>query len=191
MGGLLAVEVGNTAVKWLLGSGEGETFGRVTRERLDELEREIQPLKAERAVLGSVSPTTTDAVLEILERSAGEVFRYRREIPAGLEVGVREPENVGDDRLASALGAFVRARGACVVVDAGTAVTVDAVSGDGVFLGGAILPGPEMSMRALSKAELLPEGVSLEGASYPGALDGGGDAGGRPHRARRGAREAL
>ena len=168
MGGLLAVEAGNTAVKWLLRSGEGETFGRVMRERLDDLEREMRPLKAEKAVVGSVSPSSTEAVLRVLERRAGQVLRYRRDLPAGLEVDVREPERVGDDRLASALGAFTRARGACVVVDAGTAVTVDAVSGEGVFLGGAILPGPEMSMSALSKAELLPERVPLEVASYPG-----------------------
>lgn len=168
MGGLLAVEVGNTAVKWLMRSDEGERPGRAPRDGLDMFEREMESAAAEKAIVASVCPPTTDAVLGVLERRAGRVLRYRRDVPAGLEVRVREPERVGDDRLASALGAFVHAQRACVVVDAGTAVTVDAVSGEGEFLGGAILPGPELMMGALSKAELLPEGVSPDGGSYPG-----------------------
>jgi type III pantothenate kinase len=53
-----------------------------------------------------------------------------------------------------------------VVVDAGSAVTVDLVSGDGAFAGGVILPGFRMSARALSTADLLPE-VLFQSSSEP------------------------
>ena len=76
-----------------------------------------------------------------------------------LEVRVNEPERVGIDRLINAMAANRLRRSGCaaVVVDAGTAITVDAVSRDGAFLGGAILPGPATSARALHQyTDLLP-----------------------------------
>ena len=76
-----------------------------------------------------------------------------------LSVGVEHPERVGIDRLAAATAAdrLRTSRRAALVVDAGSAITVDFVSADGVFLGGAILPGLEMSARALHEfTDLLP-----------------------------------
>ena len=60
------------------------------------------------------------------------------------------PEQTGDDRLLGALAAFRRAGSACIVVDAGSAVTVDLVDGNGAFLGGAILPGGRMAAESLA-----------------------------------------
>lgn len=75
-------------------------------------------------------------------------------IPASLEPGTI----VGVDRLLCALGAFARTRQACVVIDAGTAITVDFVDGQGVFHGGAIAPGANMMLRALrAGTAALPE----------------------------------
>lgn len=59
------------------------------------------------------------------------------------------PVTVGADRLLAALGAFARSGEACVVIDAGTAVTVDFVDSFGVFQGGVIAPGLAMQLRAL------------------------------------------
>jgi type III pantothenate kinase len=71
-----------------------------------------------------------------------------------LEVDVLAPQRVGTDRLAAAVAANTRRaadRGA-IIVDAGTAVTVDLVTADGVFRGGAILPGLPVAARALRLA---------------------------------------
>ncbi len=70
------------------------------------------------------------------------------------EVDVRFPEQVGTDRLAAAVAANeLRAtERAAIIVDAGTAVTVDLVTDDGVFRGGAILPGIETAAHALANA---------------------------------------
>lgn len=60
-----------------------------------------------------------------------------------------EPERLGPDRWAAAIGAWHRVKGACVVVSAGTATTVDAIDEHGSFLGGLILPGHGLMQRAL------------------------------------------
>ncbi|KPJ72667.1 MAG: hypothetical protein AMS14_07395, partial [Planctomycetes bacterium DG_20] len=75
----------------------------------------------------------------------------RDDFPIPIATGVREPDRVGVDRLLAALAAYRRTGGACIVVDCGTAVTVDAVDSGGVFLGGAIFPGREMMARALAE----------------------------------------
>ena len=79
----------------------------------------------------------------------------------GLEIRCLAPELVGRDRLWAARGALSITHGACIVIDAGTALTVDAVrpadsmdpgdgASSGVFLGGAIAPGPDLSAAALA-----------------------------------------
>jgi type III pantothenate kinase len=59
------------------------------------------------------------------------------------------PKDVGADRIANALAAFTKYGGPAVVIDFGTAVTYDAISADGEYLGGAIAPGVEISLEAL------------------------------------------
>ena len=76
-----------------------------------------------------------------------------------LEVRVPRPDMVGIDRLvdAVAVNRLRRAERPAVIVDVGSAITVDLVSADGAFLGGAILPGIEMAARALHHfTDLLP-----------------------------------
>jgi type III pantothenate kinase len=73
--------------------------------------------------------------------------------------GRLDPEAVtGQDRILTALAAYDTMKQACIVVDAGTAITVDFVDGEGVFHGGAIAPGLRMSLRALHEhTAALPE----------------------------------
>jgi type III pantothenate kinase len=67
----------------------------------------------------------------------------------GIQVAVDQPENVGTDRLCNATAAYHCAGGAVIVVDVGTATKIEAVTGDGVFVGGAIAPGLGVSLEAL------------------------------------------
>lgn len=71
--------------------------------------------------------------------------------PLGFRVRYRPLSSLGRDRLAAAAGAVELAGTPVIVVDFGTAITVDAVSRRGVFLGGAIAPGPALSARALAR----------------------------------------
>ncbi len=71
----------------------------------------------------------------------------------GLENATLAPESVGADRLFAARGAYEHVRGSAIVVDAGTALTVDAleVRARPRFLGGAIAPGPQLLAAALAQ----------------------------------------
>lgn len=115
-----------------------------------------------REVEGIALGTVVRGMAEVWDRVCEEVFgRASVEIHGRMEMGIRvcydDPDHVGVDRLAAAAAAYARFGGPVIVVDVGTAITVDAVSEDGVFLGGIIAPGPGMSARALhEQTDLLP-----------------------------------
>jgi len=101
-------------------------------------------------VLSSTVPRLTAVLRAVAER-------YLSVVPVVLEPGTRSgmpilydnPRQVGPDRIANALAAFTRYGGPTIMVDFGTATTVDATSAKGEYLGGAILPGIEISLDAL------------------------------------------
>lgn len=86
--------------------------------------------------------------------------------PLPIVIGYDTPQTLGLDRVAAAAGAYSLYSGrACVVVDAGTALTVDVLDAEGTFLGGTISPGISMQFKALHEGtHRLPE-VSL--SEYP------------------------
>jgi type III pantothenate kinase len=148
----------------------------------EELERwltGIEPRSA-LAVLSSVaSPERTRAVSERLSRASDELLVRP---PAGLDNHCRPPEDVGSDRLYAAAGAAALLGRSCLVVDAGTALTVDVLSitAEGrSFLGGAIAPGPALlAMSLASGTALLPRiepraGARALGQSTEEALQAG------------------
>lgn len=77
-------------------------------------------------------------------------------VPIGEQL---DPETItGVDRLLNAAAAYDTLKQACVVIDAGSAITVDFVAGDGTFLGGAIAPGASMQLQSLHEhTTILPE----------------------------------
>ncbi|MFN0242804.1 MAG: type III pantothenate kinase [Planctomycetota bacterium] len=118
-------------------------------------------------VVSSVAGTsrTQDVVCTLDARFPGCVLAPPN---AGLIVECRPIEGVGSDRLFAARGAWERARRPCLIVDAGTALTVDAVDAlsahgrvTGRFLGGAIAPGPELVADALHAGTARLPRVSL------------------------------
>jgi type III pantothenate kinase len=79
-----------------------------------------------------------------------------------MPIRLDNPRELGADRLVNAVAGYDRCGGACVIVDFGTAITYDAVSGEGEYLGGIIAPGIEISMEALTaRAARLPR-VDIE-----------------------------
>lgn len=78
-------------------------------------------------------------------------------VKTGISIDYAIPKALGADRIASSTAAFALYGGPCIVVDMGTATTFNAISKDGVFLGGAIAPGMKTSLDALvSHASQLP-----------------------------------
>ncbi|MGI8983023.1 MAG: type III pantothenate kinase [Acidimicrobiales bacterium] len=107
------------------------------------------------AEVGGMVVSSTVPRLTAVLRTLAE--RYLRVAPVVLEPGTRSgmailydnPRQVGPDRIANAVAAWERYGGPTVMVDFGTATTVDAISAKGEYLGGAILPGIEISLDAL------------------------------------------
>ena len=80
------------------------------------------------------------------------MYRVGDDLPIPIQVDLAPETITGSDRLLNAVAAFDVLQQACVVVDAGTAVTVDFIDGKGTFHGGAIAPGARMQLAALHKA---------------------------------------
>jgi type III pantothenate kinase len=101
-------------------------------------------------VLSSVVPAQADAWREFATRHMRiEPVVVGPGVRTGLRIDVDNPHEVGADRVVNALAAHARYGSACIVVDMGTATTLDAVSSDARYLGGAIAPGLGVSIAAL------------------------------------------
>lgn len=170
----VAVDIGNTRLKLGLfcdaelaahiALPEPASTLDVTVDRLDAISAWLAP----RAVadvfwhIGSVQRSFTTELMEWLRRGNKPVPPAITLLCSGdlpLRVKLPRPDMVGIDRLLAAVGvnALREPSRPAVIVDLGTAVTVDLVSADGAFQGGAILPGIAMSARALHEfTDLLP-----------------------------------
>jgi type III pantothenate kinase len=103
-------------------------------------------------VVSSVKPTWTKLIREIAKDDLGEkIYLIGKEIPLPMNLWVDEPNKVGTDRVVSAAAAYDVVEDAVVVADFGTAVTIDLVDANGIFLGGVICPGFEISAKALKE----------------------------------------
>ncbi len=99
----------------------------------------------------SVNAPTFQEIRSSVERvSGGRVLLVGVDLEIPLAIGIDEPKSIGTDRLCCAAAAFALVDGPCVIVDFGTAVTVDCVNADGVFAGGAILPGLKLQAKILA-----------------------------------------
>jgi len=111
------------------------------------------------ALIASVVPSK-NAMLQSVLKSLGysAVYLIGKDLPVPIRNLTRHPSQVGVDRLIVALEAFRLLRRACVVIDFGTAITLDVVSSKGDYLGGIIAPGVELSINSLyERTALLPK----------------------------------
>ena len=153
---VLACDVGNSSIRLTNISGEEASPVQSLRvgdlgslgEALADLWQESDPPK--KVAAASVNPPA----LKALEAAASEAIKQEvlvvgRDLPLPIETDLPEPDAIGVDRMCCAAAAFDRLGTGCVVADFGTAITVDAVSDNGIFLGGAILPGLSMGVQGL------------------------------------------
>lgn len=114
-----------------------------------------------RVVIATVNPNAAGAIEAALRGTGVDVLRFGRELAIPMVNTLEDDSTVGQDRLLDALGAFARSKQACIVIDAGTAITVDFVDGEGTFHGGAIAPGVAMMLRALHEQTAALPAVTL------------------------------
>jgi type III pantothenate kinase len=103
-------------------------------------------------VVSSVKPAWTKLIQQIVKKNLGEkIYIIGKDVPLPMTLWVDEPDKVGTDRVVSAAAAYAVVEDAVVVADFGTAVTIDLVDENGIFQGGVICPGLEISAKALNE----------------------------------------
>ncbi len=103
-------------------------------------------------VVSSVKPHWTKLIQQIVKDELGEkIYIIGKDIPLPITLRVDEPNKVGTDRVVSAAAAYDVVEDVVVVADFGTAVTIDLVDEKGVFQGGVIFPGFEISAMTLKE----------------------------------------
>lgn len=146
----LVVDMGNTRVKAALFDA-GRMVAQCSAERLSP--EVIESLTGGREVRGAILASTRGATGEataLLRRCTPRLVEFTDRTPVPVRNAYLTPATLGRDRLAAAVGATVLCPGRNVlVVDFGTAVTVDLVTADATFRGGCISPGLRSRFRAL------------------------------------------
>lgn len=108
-------------------------------------------LAGDQCVVASVVPSFDDAIARFSRKWLGvEAKLVKTGQDVGLKVTYDPPHSVGADRLVNAIAALAIAPPPILIVDFGTATTFDAIDSAGVYVGGAIMPGPVVSAEALS-----------------------------------------
>jgi type III pantothenate kinase len=173
---ILAVDVGNTQT--VIGLFEGQRLAahwRISSQSsstADELVVLVDALlrvpghswgSVERVIVSSVVPRLTDAWSDAVRTAcACEPLVVGPGLKTGMPIRYDNPHEVGADRIVNGIAAFAEFGGPVLIVDFGTATTIDVVDENGAYLGGAIAPGIETSAEALfTKAARLSK-VDLE-----------------------------
>ncbi len=114
------------------------------------LETAKEPVKNCSVVACSVKPEWTEIAAERVEDELGvKMLVIGVDVPLPIETAVDDALAVGTDRLVAAAAAYAVVEDAVVVADFGTAVTIDLIDDNGVFMGGIIAPGFDLSLDAL------------------------------------------
>ncbi len=171
---LLAIDIGNTNINiGLFLKGQEESIETVPGQSQKELPALLESAweripfaKSSKekkrdgvVVVSSVKPAWTALIEEKVSEALREkILLIPKDIPYPIDLSVKESDKVGADRVLAAAAAYAVVEKAVVVADFGTAVTIDLVDDRGVFCGGVIVPGFEISAEALEKnTALLPK----------------------------------
>lgn len=162
---ILAVDIGNTNIN--VGSFVGKKL--ISHFCIDNTtlinQKTSLPItlsllnETKNIVVASVNPNVESVFYKSLGKEhEKKILKIGREIKLKLPILIENPQTVGIDRLLNGLAAYRRTKTSTIVIDFGTAITIDIVSNKGEFLGGLILPGIKTSAYALNKqTALLPE----------------------------------
>jgi type III pantothenate kinase len=152
---ILLVDIGNSRVKWATWTGDTLGPQSVAEHRLRtdaDWKQVLSESGATRVIAACVGDSGAKTSLAKATRAVlggDPEFVLSTAEAAGIRNGYTHPAQLGVDRWLAVIGAYHRHRAACCVVDAGTALTVDAVDASGVHHGGYIVPGPQLMIGSL------------------------------------------
>ena len=192
---ILLIDAGNTRVKWALAEpgtrlGAWVAHGAVMHADLLHLELHLSEAVGDRGVdriiIANVAGGALRVQLEyVLQRTFPAMLLPEYAIDwfaslpslAGVSNGYRNPAQLGCDRFAAAIAGHALAPGRDIVVaNCGTATTIDAVTGDGMFLGGMILPGLGLMASSLARNTAQLPQIAQDGKLPDGFADNTDDA---------------
>jgi len=168
---LLTIDIGNTntvlgvykgerlAAHWRLTTARSQTvdeYGILARSLFENAGLEQDALEG--IIISSVVPPLNATLAEMSEKYFGtKALFVEPGVRTGVPVFYDNPSEVGADRVVNAVAAHAKYGGPCIVVDFGTAITFDAISAKGEYLGGVIVPGVGIAAEALfARAARLP-----------------------------------
>lgn len=164
---LIAISIGNSQTH--IGFFKGTDLEELTHVPNDDRARAMETItshwkacsEAERRAIASasVNETVSNGLVSVIEdQLSEEVYRVGEDMPIPIGLALDPEATPGVDRLLGAAAAWDTLKQACVIINAGTAVTIDFVDGEGVFHGGVIAPGAQMQMDAMhTGTDALPE----------------------------------
>lgn len=168
---IIAIDIGNTNIKLALYLNDTEQYLKAIAGDAEDAKQQLAsvlkeswnqiplvpsaaiPVRDGVIVASSVKPVWTKLVEDTVKETLSErICLIGRDIPLPIETSVENPQEVGTDRLVTAAAAFAVVEDAVMVADFGTAITIDLVDDNGVFMGGIIAPGMAMGASALHTA---------------------------------------
>lgn len=196
---MLLIDAGNTRVKWALVArdaplGKWQALGAVAHADIGELQNawlDALPLgeSVQHILISNVAGNALRVQLKyVIKKTLGfdtnsklprELVTWFASVPelAGLRNGYANPGQLGCDRFAAAIAGHQLAPGrAIVVANCGTATTVDAITPDGRFLGGMILPGLGLMASSLARNTAQLPQIAQDGKLPAGFADNTDDA---------------
>lgn len=155
---LLVLNVGNSRLAiGVFIAGNLEYSARIAHARkadwpgaVSEAWRRIEGRENASVAAASVNPPLMESLEQIVRQATKQKVRWvGKEIDLPIAVLTETPQQTGVDRILNIAAAYEQMQKACVVVDAGTAITIDCCNDKGEFIGGAIAPGASMMLDAL------------------------------------------
>jgi type III pantothenate kinase len=165
----LIFDIGNTSTKLAVYKGRKCKFvARINELSCEELQKHLSGITIKRAIVSSVKklpPFITDLLIADIKEV--HILSHKSKFP--FKIKYETPETLGTDRIAAVAGAYYYYGGKKVlIIDAGTAITFDYLSGNS-YKGGNISPGIDMRFKALNKfTGKLPLINKTSDFSFPG-----------------------
>ena len=156
----LLLDVGNSRLKWgVLEDGAIRRTGHIAQDTIAEQGIQVITTKLPRRVdavfasnVAGVSYATRLSGVIGMHCNCDVRFARSERRGWGVTNGYRQPRRLGVDRWVAMVGAWSELQRSCLVIDVGTAMTIDAVDDEGQHLGGQIVPGVETMLESLSQA---------------------------------------
>lgn len=163
---LLTIDIGNTNVvcalydgnhqlaSWRMDSDDACNEADCAQIMAQEIETSIGGAAVEGVIIASVVPLLTPVLVAVAHRVTGcaAIVVGDAGVDLGISINIDQPEQAGADRLVNAVGAHAGHSLPAIILDFGTATTLDLIGANGAYEGGIIAPGVNLSVEALERA---------------------------------------